>query len=514
MPNTSIGGLVSGLDTATIISQLIQLEARPQTMLKTQVGTVQQQLSSLQTVNAKLANVGSKAADLAKLSTWSPTKTTTDNNLVSVSATSSASPASLTFSIVQVATPSSVVFDNHLLTDKVTNNVPPTVQVAFADGRPAVALDTKDGTVKGLVDAINATDRGVRASAVLQNDGTYKLEVTSSRVGTASGFTLTQGGADLLIDSPTAVRTAGLGAEIKVGSDPSLTSDTNTFAELMPGVSVTLAAGATGTATVSVTRDTAGLAEKAKAMVEAVNAALDDIESLTAYKSGTTASGILAGDSTLRTVRDKLIATVTGGVGGQSLATVGIQVDRSGNVVFDQTKFKAAYDSDPSGTAAKFAGTATWSGSGTVTLREASWRTAAGSYTVDQGAGKIDGLTATVAGTIMTGATGTRVEGLSLEVSAGATGTITYKQGFAAALEALAQRVSNTTDGLVTNAITGRTTAIDRMEDDIAGWDVRLDQRRSALERQYGALEVALGKLQNQSTWLAGQISSLPKMGG
>jgi flagellar hook-associated protein 2 len=30
------------------------------------------------------------------------------------------------------------------------------------------------------------------------------------------------------------------------------------------------------------------------------------------------------------------------------------------------------------------------------------------------------------------------------------------------------------------------------------------------LQRQYGALEVALGRLQNQSTWLAGQISSLP----
>ena len=37
MANTSIGGLVSGLDTATIISQLMQLEAQPQTRLKTKV---------------------------------------------------------------------------------------------------------------------------------------------------------------------------------------------------------------------------------------------------------------------------------------------------------------------------------------------------------------------------------------------------------------------------------------------------------------------------------------------
>jgi flagellar hook-associated protein 2 len=52
------------------------------------------------------------------------------------------------------------------------------------------------------------------------------------------------------------------------------------------------------------------------------------------------------------------------------------------------------------------------------------------------------------------------------------------------------------------------------MEDDIADWDVRLEQRRTMLERQYGALEVALGKMQNQASWLAGQINSLPKMMG
>ena len=47
------------------------------------------------------------------------------------------------------------------------------------------------------------------------------------------------------------------------------------------------------------------------------------------------------------------------------------------------------------------------------------------------------------------------------------------------------------------------------MEDSIANWDLRLAQRRTTLERQYSALEVALGQLQSQSTWLASQLSSL-----
>ena len=35
MSTSSIGGLVSGMDTTTIISQLMQIEAQPQTLLKT-----------------------------------------------------------------------------------------------------------------------------------------------------------------------------------------------------------------------------------------------------------------------------------------------------------------------------------------------------------------------------------------------------------------------------------------------------------------------------------------------
>ena len=37
----------------------------------------------------------------------------------------------------------------------------------------------------------------------------------------------------------------------------------------------------------------------------------------------------------------------------------------------------------------------------------------------------------------------------------------------------------------------------------------RLATRRLALQKQYAGLEVALGKLNSQSTWLAGQLAGL-----
>src|SRR3546814_3333829 len=91
-------------------------------------------------------------------------------------------------------------------------------------------------------------------------------------------------------------------------------------------------------------------------MVDVLNNALDELASLTKTGADAKDRGMLAGDSTLRGVRDKLIESVTHGVNGESLAAYGIQVDRYGKVTFDETKFKAAYAADSTTTSAVFAG--------------------------------------------------------------------------------------------------------------------------------------------------------------
>jgi flagellar hook-associated protein 2 len=42
---------------------------------------------------------------------------------------------------------------------------------------------------------------------------------------------------------------------------------------------------------------------------------------------------------------------------------------------------------------------------------------------------------------------------------------------------------------------------------------MRLELRRTTLTRQFTALETALSRMNSQSSWLAGQISSLPTSG-
>jgi len=53
------------------------------------------------------------------------------------------------------------------------------------------------------------------------------------------------------------------------------------------------------------------------------------------------------------------------------------------------------------------------------------------------------------------------------------------------------------------------TKTISSLNDQVSEWDVRLELRRTALQKQFSGLEVALGKMQQQSSWLAGQLAGL-----
>jgi flagellar hook-associated protein 2 len=223
----------------------------------------------------------------------------------------------------------------------------------------------------------------------------------------------------------------------------------------MPGVDLTLQAGVeTGQdVTVTVGRDAVSLSDKVKSIIDALNAALTDISSVTASGAGGTKAGALAGNATLREVRDQLMSSVTGGVGGASLAEVGIETDRYGKIEFDAEKFTTAYAADSA-----------------------------------------------------------KVEAMFVDTDPTAPVETNTDHGFATALEALTKRLSNSTDGAVTSLVKGRQSSIEGLNDAIDAWDSRLELRRQSLEKTYAALEVALGKLQSQSSWLAGQIASLPQM--
>ena len=352
---SSIGGLASGLDTASIINQLMTLEAASQTKLKTQVTSEQGKVTALQKLNTALQALATAAKDMAvpTTGTWSTLKATSSNTGVGITATSAATPGAFTVTVGQTALTHQVAFtDAHAKTDVVTGAT--TSVVLKRSGEADLQVDTAGGTLEELAAAINAADAGVRATMVRTGSSggvdQYRLLVESTATGASQDFELTDSTGAALLGGST-VR-AGRDASIDIGGITA-TSTSNTFADVVPGVTITFGASATGTADLTVARDADGQSAAAKGFVDQLNAVLTQVSTLTSNTPE--ARGTLAGDSTLRRVASALQDAIYP-PDGTSMAKYGIQVDRYGKVTFDAKKFAESYAADPVATAAAFTG--------------------------------------------------------------------------------------------------------------------------------------------------------------
>ena len=213
----------------------MQLNAQPQTILKNRVAAQQTRVASLQTLNSKLASVATKAADLSQLSSWTPNTATSSNENVTVTASSSAVPTTLdlggsTSHLVRAR------LRNARPHRQVTSDGSAWVTFTKADGS-TIDLNTGDGTVQGLANAINTNDTGAHATLVQVSSGTYRLDVTANDTG-ATTFSIKPKSSTATM-AITGTLTQGQQAKITVGTD-TIVSDSNTFTDLMPGVDVTL----------------------------------------------------------------------------------------------------------------------------------------------------------------------------------------------------------------------------------------------------------------------------------
>src|ERR687889_1556548 len=127
---SQITGLASGLDSATIVSQLMQLEAQPQARLKTQLAGEQSSVKSLQDLNAKLAALVTEAGKLAAGNGWSPVKVTTSDPGVTVAGTEGAVPAGLNLTVTSLAKAHQVRYAPVAATDTVASS---SIRIDFAD---------------------------------------------------------------------------------------------------------------------------------------------------------------------------------------------------------------------------------------------------------------------------------------------------------------------------------------------------------------------------------------------
>ena len=75
MAGIQVGGLASGMDTESIITQLMSIEQAPRTARRAKQVTIQARQDALRQIDTKLTNLKLAAGDLRSAALWSPKQT-------------------------------------------------------------------------------------------------------------------------------------------------------------------------------------------------------------------------------------------------------------------------------------------------------------------------------------------------------------------------------------------------------------------------------------------------------
>lgn len=449
----SIDGLSSGIATGDLINQLMRLERMPQVRLQTERSKVVRTNSLYNEVNRQMAAIAAAAKAITGANGWDAAKaTSSDTSRVAVTASATAPAASLTFTVDKLAQAGSAVSANAVAgTDTVVAAA--NTKIYLNKGTDETEIDVGDGKLSTVVAKINAADAGVTASAV--NVGTdangvdqYRLQVVSTTTGAAS---------NVKVDD-----TAGAG-----GVDP-FTTSLGGIDPLVTGVDAKLQVGGAGGYTIT--------------------------------RASNTFSDVLDG-VTFTLIKEDTATQVTVAVEGDTGAIadrVSKLVDAANAALSGMAK-QQAYDVDTK-TAGPLMGDSLVRRLRSDVVRAASDAVAGNAI----GSPGLAGVAVQRDGTLKFDRAAF-IEQYEKDPAA-VQALLGSGTGVAGRLEKLAAAAKTQIDATVK----ARTDRLPAMDGRIASWDRRLEIREQTLRRQFEGMEVALGRMQQQSQWLNGQLAGLP----
>lgn len=387
---SSIDLIGSQIDVASIVQGLMTIERQPVTIMEKQVTSLQSKVSAYQTFNTRLSGLSDKVNTLLYGDTATPflkpysfsdrlsesifakcAVASSDEEKITATATNATSGGNYALTVSNLAQAQSSASAG--FADTTTTKIGTgTITISAGEDDPVtITITEANNTLKGLQSAINDADLGVTATII--NDGSstpYKLLLVSDETGTANAFTVTEsltGG-----QAPGFAQTQAAADAHFVVNGINITKSSNTVDDVISGVSFTLKDATSGPVTLSVKNDEEGIISAIKEMVTAYNSVNSFINNQFTYNSTAEKSGVLAGDTTLRSVQYKLQSQMVQAVSNRftSLSVAGqagLEFNRDGSLSLNETKFKDALAKDYLGVAALFLGDGTAQGETTAT---------------------------------------------------------------------------------------------------------------------------------------------------
>jgi len=340
-PLTLTGTSQYATDFQNVLNRSVAIASLPLQELENQQSEVASKQQLLTSLNSAVADLGQKVTALGTLgSTGALAASSSDPSAVSVQATGATTPA--TYAITDITSVAEAASETSLTGFATANSTAVSANgtMSLVVGGTTYAIDiSKNNNLTGLADAINAAGAGVTATVLTTGTGNNPDYLSVS--ADATGATTLR-----LIDNPKGtannILTAtnqGSDAMFKLNGVP-VDSPTNTINNVVPGITFSiLGYTASGeTVNLSLASDPSSLASALSDLVTSYNT----LASQTSAQTGTS-GGVLTGDAviqqTQQAMRQLTGSLRTGAI--NSLGALGIEVDQTGHMSFDQDTFNA-----------------------------------------------------------------------------------------------------------------------------------------------------------------------------
>ena len=349
----SFSGLASGLDTGSLIDQLVAVENSRAKALVSRQNDLNTKKSIVSSLGAALANLGNLAKGMDLASEVQPRKATVSDARVAVAASSTAAPGTYDLRVKQLAQAQSTV-SRGLSSSGAGVLGDGGVTITVGGVAKSVAWTSAD-SLDAIATKINAANAGVSAS-VLYDGAAYRLVTIATGSGEAAAPTFVDTGDGLDLANASNIKVPAKDAIVTInGLDVS--RPTNVMSDVIAGLTLTLGSVPASTepsTKITVAQDTDAITTKVKDLVAAFNSVNGALHVQLDYTGTTKGANTLFGDSTLRQLQQQIGRLASSEYGSSNLAMIGITRDKTGAMTLDSSKLVAAITADPDALAKVF----------------------------------------------------------------------------------------------------------------------------------------------------------------
>jgi flagellar hook-associated protein 2 len=350
-----IGGLASGLDTAAIISALVQAEGIPINALESQKKTSQSKLNLVGTLEGLVNKLQSTAKKFADAPNFLKNSVTIEQEGVA-SFVSNGGSGLGTYSLEVLSLASIDRWSFSAVSDAEADLGGAEVSFDYDGQSYAIDLAPGSSSLNDLAEAINQSAAGKVKASVIQAGTSSNPQYTLVLEGedTGADFEI----ANLAVTSGTPSFDVDLelsdakNAEIKLNG-LTIVRESNTIQGAVPGLTIELQGTTSAATEFTVGLDTEGIVGSLKEFVAAYNAVTGFIGGQSQFSEEDGPSGALFGDPLLRTIGSSIRNALFGSQNVDStssfgsLGLIGIKLNVDGSLTLDEAKVKEKLSEDP-----------------------------------------------------------------------------------------------------------------------------------------------------------------------